>query len=122
MLQIVQNLSQRYQIFAAGVKKSGSAKSGSVKAKSESNKGSASQRAGMMALPVGDEPYEGPSIGGSTTSSARRRREAIPTPTELRTPSGSQTSFQIRPVKPGSLPVSRVPSVVSVHSSKRAGR
>jgi hypothetical protein len=83
---------------------------------------SGSQRAGLMALPVGNEPYEGPSIGGSTTSSARRRREDIPTPPELKTPSGSQKSFQIGPVKPGSLPGSRVPSVVSVRSSKRSGR
>ena len=102
--------------------KSESSKSRSVKAKSESGRGSASQRAGMMALPVGNEAYEGPSIGGSTTSSARRRREDLPTPPELKTPYGSQKSFQIGPVKPGSLPVSRVPSVVSVHSSKRAGR
>ena len=116
------NLSQRYPIFAAGVKKSGSVKSGSVKAKPESDSGSASQRAGLMALPVGNEPYEGPSIGGSTTSSARRRQADIPTPTELRTPYGSQKSFQIGSVKAGSLPVSRVPSVVSVHSSKRAGK
>ena len=99
------------------VKKPGSVKSG----KKSSAAGSAAQRLGMMALPVGNEPYEGPSIGGSTTSSARRLREAIPTPTELRTPSGSQKSFQIGPVKLGSLPVSRVPSVVSVRSSKRSG-
>ena len=116
------NLSQRYPIFAAGVKKSGSAKSESVKAKSESGRGSASQRAGTMALPVGNEPYEGPSLGGSTTSSARRRRDDIPTPTELRTPFGPKQSFHLGPVKPGSLPGSRAPSVVSVRSSTRSGR
>ena len=69
------NVSQRYPLFAEGVKK----KSESVKSlksiKSGSGAGSASRRSGMMALPVGNEPYEGPSLGGSSTSSARRRRE-----------------------------------------------
>ena len=58
------NVSQRYPIFAEGVKKqSGSVKSGSVKS-AESQAGSASQRSGRMAQPVSNEPYEGPSIGG----------------------------------------------------------
>jgi hypothetical protein len=111
------NVSQRYPLFAEGVKK----KSESVKS-SKSSAGSASQRSGMMALPVGNEPYEGPSLGGSSTSSVRRRREAIKTPSALRSPSGSQASFQIGSVEAGSMTSSRGPSVVSVQSSRRSGR
>ena len=70
------NISQRYPLFAEGVKKqSGSVKSGSVKS-AKSPAGSASQRSGRMAQPVGTERYEGPSIEGSTTSSAKIRRKA----------------------------------------------
>ncbi len=107
--------------------KTGSVKSDSVKkqsvksVKAGSGAGSAAQRSGMMALPVGNEPYEGPSLGGSSTSSARRRREGIKTPSALRTPSGSQASFQVGSVKAGSMSGSRAPSVVSVRSSKRSG-
>ena len=113
------NISQRYPLFAEGVKK----KSGSVKsAKSGSGAGSAAQRSGMMALPVGNEPYDGPSLGGSSTSSAKRRREAeIRTPSELRTPSGSQRSFQMGSVKAASMSGSRAPSALTVHSSKESG-
>ena len=114
------NLWQRYPLFAQGVKK----KSESVKSlKSvESSGGSVSQRSGMMALPVGNEPYDGPSLGGSSTSSARRRREDMKTPSALRTPSGSQASFQIGSVKAGSMTNARGPSVVSVQASRRSGR
>ena len=66
------NVSQRYPLFAEGVKK----KNESVKSM-KSSAGSASQRSGLVALRIGNEPYEGPSVGGSSTSSVRRRREAI---------------------------------------------
>ena len=84
------NLSQRNPHFAEGVKKKiESVKSGSVESvKSASDP--ASQRSGRMAQPVGNEAYEGPSIGRSSGSSARRRREEIKTPTALRYASGSQ--------------------------------
>ena len=100
------------------VKKSGSVKS----AKKSSAAGSAAQRSGMMALPVGNEPFEGPSPGGSTTSSARLRRNAVRTLTELRTPASSLKDFHIGSAKAASLSGSRQPSVVSVHSSKKSGR
>ena len=115
------NISQRYPLFAEGVKKqSESVKSGSVKSV-KSASGSASQLSGRMAQPVGNEAYEGPSIGGSSTSSVRRRREGIRTPTALRSASGSQKSFEIGSVKAASS-ASRNPSVVSVRSSQRSGR
>jgi hypothetical protein len=125
------NISQRYPLFAEGVKKqSGSVKSASVKsAKRSSAAGSAAQRMGMMALPVGNEPYEGPSIGGSTTSSARRRREGIKTPTALRSSSRASSSkisslndFQIGEAIAVPMTGVKTPSVVSVHSSRKSGK
>jgi hypothetical protein len=122
---------QRFPLFAEGVKKqSGSVKAPSVKSgKKSSSAGSAAQRAGMMALPVGNEPYEGPSIGGSTTSSARRRREGIKTPTELRTSSRTSSSkisslndFQIGEAVAVPMTGVKTPSVVSVHSSRKSGK
>ena len=116
------SISQRYPIFAEGVKKQGgSAKSGSVKS-AESSAGSASQRSGRMALPVGNEPFEGPSPGGSTTSSARRARAAIKTPTELRSVTSSLNDFQIGSAKAASLSSSSQPSVVSVRSSRKSAK
>jgi hypothetical protein len=125
------NISQRYPLFAEGVKKqSGSAKSASVKSKKSSASGSAAQRAGMMALPVGNEPFEGPSPGGSTTSSARLHMAGIKTPTELKSSSkSSRTSrtsslndFQIGPVMAVPMSGSRQPSVVSVQSSRKSAK
>ena len=125
------NISQRYPLFAEGVKKqNGSVKSASVKsAKKSSAAGSAAQRLGMMALPVGNEPYEGPSIGGSSTSSARRRREGIKTPTELRSSSRTSSSkisslndFQIGEAIAVPITGVKTPSVVSVHSSRKSGK
>ena len=126
------NISQRYPLFAEGVKKqNGSVKSASVKsAKRSSAAGSAAQRLGMMALPVGNEPYEGPSIGGSTTSSARRLREQqIKTPTELRSSSRTSSSkisslndFQIGEAVAVPVTGVKTPSVVSVHSSRKSGK
>ena len=83
----------------------------------------------MMALPVGNEPYEGPSIGGSSTSSARRRREGIKTPTELRSSSRTSSSkisslndFQIGEVIAVPMTGVKTPSVVSVKSSRKSGK
>ena len=116
------NPSQRYPFFAEGVKKkSESVKSGDSVKSVKSGSGSASQRSGRMAQPVGNEAYEGPSIGGTSTSSARRRREGIKTPTALRSASGSQKSFEVGSALAASMSASRPPSVVSVRSSQRSG-
>ena len=71
---------------APSVKDEAVKKPGSVKSKKSSAGGSASQRSGMMALPVGNEPFEGPSPGGSTTSSARLRRAGIKNTNRLENP------------------------------------
>ena len=67
------NVSQRYPLFAEGVKKKSESVKSLQSAKFGPDAGSASRRSGMMALPVGNDPYEGPSLGGSSISSARRR-------------------------------------------------
>ena len=116
-----------YYTKAESVKAGSAKKAGSVKSNKSSASGSAAQRAGMMALPVGNEPLEGPSPGGSTTSSARLRRAGIKTPTELRSSSKYATSrtsslndVQIGPVMAVPMSGSRQPSVVSVHSSRKS--
>ena len=116
------NLLHRYPLFAEGVKKkSESVKSGASVKSVKSGSGFASQRSGRMAQPVGNEAYEGPSIGGTSTSSVRRRREEIKTPTALRYASGSQKSFEVGSAQAVSMSASRPPSVVSVRSSQRSG-